>query len=113
MAQVVPQPLPAALAAGAAAAPPAIQQPPTTYGAKFANMGDLYQGAYLPFLEAYAPNAQLAPATVLQTALMALRRMEACRGFMCIRCLAPLRYARSTVSPKPLPYRVLLHRGTV
>ena len=32
-------------------------------------MGDLYEGAYLPFLEAHAPNAQLAPTTVLQTAL--------------------------------------------
>ena len=64
MAQVVPQP-----AAGAAAAPQAIQQPPTTYSARFANMGALYEGAYLPFLAAYEPNAQLQPATVRQTAL--------------------------------------------
>ena len=68
MAQVVPQ-LPAAIAADAAVAPPAINQPPTTYGAKFATMGDLYEGAYLPFLEAHAPTAQLPPANVMQTAL--------------------------------------------
>ena len=62
MAQVVPQPLPAALAADAAAAPQAILQQPITYSAKFANMGDLYEGAYLPFLGAFAPTAQNAPA---------------------------------------------------
>ena len=69
MAQVGPPQPPAALAAAAAAALPAIQQPQTTYGAKFATMGDAYEGAYLPFLEAHRPNAQLTPATVLQTAL--------------------------------------------
>lgn len=70
MAQVVPQPLPpAALAAVGAAAPPAIQQPPTTYGAKFAGMGDPYNGAYLPLLEAHRPAANPSPATVTQTAL--------------------------------------------
>ena len=68
MAQVVPQ-LPAAIAAAAAVAPQAINQPPTTYGAKFAGMGDLYSGAYLPLLEAHAPGAQLQPAVVMQTAL--------------------------------------------
>ena len=69
MAQVGPHQPPAALAAAAAAAPPAIQPPITTYRAKFAAMGDAYEGAYLPFLEAHRPAAQLAPATVLQTAL--------------------------------------------
>ena len=70
MAQVGPHQPPAALAAAAAAAPPAIQQQATTtYGAKFAALGDVYEGAYLPFLEAYRPTAQVAPATVLQTAL--------------------------------------------
>ena len=69
MAQVGPPQLPAAIAADAAAAPPAIQQLPTTYGAKFAGMGDLYAGAYLPFLEAHNPAAQPTPATVANTAL--------------------------------------------
>ena len=69
MAQVGPPQPPAALAAAAAAAPPAIQQPTTTYGAKFAALGDVYEGAYLPFLEAHRPAAQVTPATVLQTAL--------------------------------------------
>ena len=64
MAQVVPQP-----AAGGAAIPQAIPPPPITYGVKFANMGDLYQGAYLPFMAAFEPTAQLQPATVMQTAL--------------------------------------------
>ena len=32
-------------------------------------MGDAYEGAYLPFLEAHRPTAQLTPASVLQTAL--------------------------------------------
>ena len=65
----VPQPLPAALAAVAAAAPQAIHQPPKTYEALFASMGDLYEGAYLPFLGAHAPAALITPATVMQTAL--------------------------------------------
>ena len=69
MAQVVPQPLPAAIAADAAAAPQAINQPPTTYETLFAGMGDLYEGAYLPFLGAFAPVAQNVPASVMQTAL--------------------------------------------
>ena len=70
MAQVGPHQPPAAIAAdAAAAAPPAIQQPITTYGAKFASMGDAYEGAYLPFLKAHHPTAQLPPASVLQTAL--------------------------------------------
>ena len=70
MAQVVPQQgLPAAFAADAAVVPPAIQQNPTTYSARFASMGDLYEGAYLPLLEAHDPTAQLPPATVMQTAL--------------------------------------------
>ena len=47
MAQVGPIAPPAALAAGAAVTPPAIQQAPTTYREKFAGMGDLYGGAYL------------------------------------------------------------------
>ena len=33
-------------------------------------MGDLYEGAYLPLLEAHEPAAQLAPATVMQTAMV-------------------------------------------
>jgi len=69
MAHVDPQQLPAAFAADAAAAPPAIQEPTITYGARFAKMGDLYEGAYAPLLEAHDPTAQLTPATVLQTAL--------------------------------------------
>ena len=69
MAQVGPQQPPAAYAADAAAAPPAIHQPIKTYSAKFAGMGDAYEGAYLPLLEAHRPTAQLAPTAVLQTAL--------------------------------------------
>ena len=68
MAQVGPQLPPAAYAADAAAAPPAIQQI-NTYSAKFASLGDAYGGAYLPLLESHRPNAQLTPAVVLQTAL--------------------------------------------
>ena len=69
MAQVGPQQPPAAYAADAAAAPPAIPPPITTYSAKFATLGDAYEGAYLPLLESHRPNAQLTPAVVLQTAL--------------------------------------------
>ena len=69
MAQVDPQLLPAAFAADAAAALPAIQEPTITYGARFAKMGDLYEGAYAPLLEAHDPTAQHTPASVLQTAL--------------------------------------------
>ena len=69
MAQVGPPQLPAAIAADAAAAPPAIQQPPITYGQKFAGMGDLYAGVSLPLLEAHNPAAQPTPATVANTAL--------------------------------------------
>ena len=57
------------MAAKAAAAPQAIQEKPTTYSARFANMGDLYEGAFLPFLEAHDPTALLTPATVRQTAM--------------------------------------------
>ena len=69
MAQVGPQQPPAAYAADAAAAPPAIPQPITTYSAKFTALGDAYGGAYLPLLESHRPNAQTTPAAVLQTAL--------------------------------------------
>ena len=70
MAQVGPQQPPAAYAADAAAAPPAIPHlVPRTYSAKFASLGDAYEGAYLPLLESHHPNAQLTPAVVLQTAL--------------------------------------------
>ena len=66
MAQVGPITPPAALAAGAAVAPPAIQQAPTTYREKFAGMGDLYGGAYLHLLHAHHPEAAHTPAMVAQ-----------------------------------------------
>ena len=73
MAQVAPPAVPAAIAAGAAApgqpallpAPPA----PTTYRERFASKGDLYAGNASPFLHAHRPEAALAPAVVMQTAL--------------------------------------------
>ena len=72
MAQVGPIAPPGALAAGAAAAPPAIPQAPTTYREKFAGMGDLYEGAYLPLLHAHHPEAAHTPAVVAQMVLTLL-----------------------------------------
>ena len=72
MAQVGPITPPAALAAGAAAAPLAIPQAPTTYCEKFAGMGDLYGGAYLPLLHAHRPEVALTPALVAQMVLTLL-----------------------------------------
>ena len=69
MAQVGPIAPPAALAAGAAAAPPAIPQAPTTYREKFAGMGDLYGGAYLPLLRAHRPEVAHTLAVVAQMVL--------------------------------------------
>ena len=54
MAQVGPITPPAALTTGAAVAPLAIQQAPMSYREKFAGMGDLYGGAYLPLLQLIA-----------------------------------------------------------
>ena len=70
MAQVGPIAPLATLATGAATAPQAIQQQaPTTYCKRFAGMGDLYGGAYLPILQVHCPEAVLTPAMVAQTML--------------------------------------------
>ena len=69
MAQVSPIAPPTALAAGAAAAPLAIQQAPTTYREKFAGMGDLYGGDYLPLLHAHHPEVVLTAALVAEMVL--------------------------------------------
>ena len=72
MAQVSPIAPPAALAAGAAVVPPVIQQAPTTYCEKFAGMGDLYGGAYLPLLHAHHPEVVHTLAVVAQMVLTLL-----------------------------------------
>lgn len=70
MAQPGPAAIPAAVAAGVAAAPLAIDPAEiVTYAEKFTNCDDLYQGTYAAFLHAHRPDATVTPAEVLQTAL--------------------------------------------
>ena len=70
MAQPGPAAIPAAVAAGAAAAPLAIDPAEmVTYMEKYTAAEDIYQGAYDALLAAHHPDAALPPADVLQTAL--------------------------------------------